>query len=85
MIDCWQENPSARPTFEGLRDQMKSFERDHQVGVRFCVAVARQNTIQSILLEITRVFFELTHLCNHIICHRRVPIFFWLKLSEIKS
>ena len=32
MIDCWQENPSARPTFEGLKDQMKSFERDHQVG-----------------------------------------------------
>ena len=34
MIDCWQENPSARPTFEGLRDQMQSFERDQQVS--FC-------------------------------------------------
>ena len=51
MIDCWQENPSARPTFESLRDQMKRFERDHQVGGRFCVYFGLQHVIPTILVE----------------------------------
>ena len=35
MIDCWQEDLQARPSFETLRNRMKSFEENHQVFMKF--------------------------------------------------
>ena len=31
MIQCWQENPDDRPTFEILRDELKDMENQHKV------------------------------------------------------
>ena len=31
MLDCWRENPVDRPTFERLRNTMKTIERNHKV------------------------------------------------------
>ena len=32
MTDCWAENPSDRPTFSKLKQQMTEMEKDHHVG-----------------------------------------------------
>ena len=34
MLDCWQENPDARPTFSSLRNTMKGMERNHVVSLK---------------------------------------------------
>ena len=35
MLDCWQENPDARPTFTSLRDTLKEMEQNHVVSMKF--------------------------------------------------
>ena len=60
MIDCWQENPSARPTFEGLKDQMKRFERDHQVGWGLEFLLPGGKRFRECFYITSQVFFALT-------------------------
>ena len=31
MSNCWQEDPDDRPTFEGLRGELKRMENQHKV------------------------------------------------------
>ena len=36
MLDCWQDNPDARPTFSSLRNTLKGMERNHVVSMTIC-------------------------------------------------
>ena len=31
MLECWQQSPDLRPSFESLRDRMKDMEKRHKV------------------------------------------------------
>ena len=31
MLNCWEQNPSDRPTFAKLKETMKEMERNHKV------------------------------------------------------
>ena len=31
MLECWQENPDLRPSFESLRDRMEDMKKKHEV------------------------------------------------------
>ena len=31
MLDCWQDNPDARPPFLSLKDTLKEMEQNHVV------------------------------------------------------
>ena len=35
MLNRWQENPDARPTFSSLRDTLKETERNHLVSMKW--------------------------------------------------
>ena len=35
MLDCWQENPNARPTFSSLRDTLQEIEQNHVVSIKW--------------------------------------------------
>ena len=45
MLDCWQENPDARPTFPSLRDILRGMEKNHVVSITLhpCINIPQLN------------------------------------------
>ena len=76
MIDCWQEDLGARPTFEALRERMKSFEENHQVCVKVLFLYYIPKLTAVMVLKTITIMIMITMLrSNKILKFRSVKLY----------
>ena len=68
MMKCWENDPDKRPTFTGLKNQLKDMENQHRVRQRdivFNLFYRERLLNQTKQLNIYPVIYALANTCNH--------------------
>ena len=69
MLNCWEENPSDRPTFAKLKDTMKEMERNHMVSMGNQTVTSEYSILIRSTIVGEKLRFNMFFLFLFVLCH----------------